>query len=55
MNKPNNDNVGMNKPNNDNVGMNKANNNNVLFNALKTVISDHQNIGFQYIKPTGVL
>ena len=23
---------------------------NVLFNALKTVISDHRNIGFQYIK-----
>ena len=27
---------------------------NVLFNALKTVISDQRNVGFQYIEPTGV-
>ena len=27
---------------------------NALFNALKTVISDHRNVGFQYIKATGV-
>ena len=26
----------------------------IVFNALKTVISDHRNVGFQYIKPTGV-